>query len=160
MKGLNMLVLLRGAVTHAIRRMCRSRREIFRFWDGSKWRWADPIALNRELDKAGGEHWAAHLDVLSISFRIDELKLDPNMQRNQATALDESTQDLVRIIRTAFALPAFDPRSGLGLTEAECIDLLAGYLHWMAQAESDARPLPSSPPPTGPCPANSTTIID
>jgi len=155
-----MLVLLRCAVAHAFRRLCRRRRLIFRYWDGLRGRWADPIALNRELDKAGGEHWAAHLDVLSISARIDELKLDGNMQRNQAKALDESTQDLVRIVRTAFALPAFESSSGLGLTEAECIDLLAGYLNWMAQAESDTRPSPSSSPPTGPSPANSTAIID
>jgi hypothetical protein len=138
----------------------RPRRDIFPYYDGHRRRWADPIALNRELDKAGGEHWAAHLDVLSISSKVDELKLDPNMQRAQARAFDESTQDLVRIIRTAFALPAFDSHRGIGLTEAECIDLLAAYLNWMAQAESDARPLPSSSPLTESYPANSTATID
>ena len=131
-------------------------RRIFKYHDGWGWRWADPIVLQRELDKAGGDNWTAHLDILRLVCKQDASKLSPTLAAEQDKASDEAIEALAGIVRKAFRVQEVN-RDGYGLTEAECINLLAQFLTWMSEAEEDARPFPSSPGPTEPFPANSTT---
>jgi hypothetical protein len=133
----------------------RSRR-IFRYWNGTKWIWADPIVLQREIDKAGGDNWTANLDILRAATSFDSSKLGPALLKEQSKAVEEAVAAIVGIVRKSFDAPAIDS-SGKGVTEAECVNMLAQFTNWMSEAEIDARPFRNSPPPTDSPPLNPAT---
>jgi hypothetical protein len=133
----------------------QSRRRIFRYFDGRSWRWADPIVLQRELDKAGGDGWTHHLDILRLAAKPPLDTLSPTLADEQNKAAEEAIEALAAIVRKAFSVQPVN-HDGDGLAEAECISLLAQFLGWMSEAEADARPFRSSPGSMESRPANST----
>lgn len=102
----------------------RRTREIFRFWDGRRWRYADPLAVARALENNERFDWTTH-PALTATGDLDALKV---------------TADAVR---EAFALPLFDGRHGL--TEGECLSLLADFTDYLDSLKKNTSPSPMWP---------------
>jgi hypothetical protein len=135
----------------------RKARAIFSYWNGREAVWADPIVLQRDLDKHGGEHWTAHIDYLRLACRMEGKDLSTPLAAEQNKAAEEAIEALAVLVRKAFGVETIKDAGIRGLTDAECIDLLAEFMAWMRQAEEDARPFRNSPRPMEPSPAISTT---
>lgn len=105
----------------------RSPRDVFTFWDGSRWRGADPIVVCRRL----------------LSHDTFDAESHPKL-------IELEDDDAVRItalgVRDAFGLPEYDGRRGL--TEAECVSLLGEFWDWCGDLKKKRNPLPNSPEPT------------
>lgn len=114
----------------------RKERGIFRFWDGRRWRTADPIPT-----------WRALAD-------------DPEfLAETHLTLVDggdlESVGIVGRAVRRAFGVPEFNQG---GLTERQCVDLLESYYSFIDSLKKKQDTLSTSPSPTvPPSSAESTT---
>ena len=104
-------------------------RSIFGFWDGQKWRRVDPLPVFRALDS------------------------DPEFNSSRdAQAADEgdpaACARAVAATRRAFNLPEFDGTRGL--TETECLLLLADFWQFCGDIKKKANPSQISRPVTEP----------
>ena len=128
-------------------------RKVFRFVVGGKERFADPLAVRRELLRAS----AGQFDL----WRIDSVEPDaqpaatdgarshtpdgagqaaeisPQQQIEEMRragswlmALD-AQEKVLACVRRAFGLDAFDPTTGGGCTEDECMAVLEAFDGWM-----------------------------
>jgi hypothetical protein len=112
---------------------------------------ADPVAVHRAFTRALGG--------------------DPEPTLKAACAEGDSPADRLRRLdaeeklaaaaRTAFDLPAFDPATGQGCMEDECLDVLWDWLAWLQKKSVTTAPTPTSPPSTAPasstCPKSSVS---
>lgn len=105
----------------------RRRRSIFPFFDGTAARWADPMAVYRELQRHPRFNWDIHPAL------IDTGDLDALAVTAEA-------------VRSAFGLK--DAAAG-GLTEAECVALLARFVAYLDALKKNGSPAPILPEPTG-----------
>lgn len=83
------------------------QRYVYRFWDGSRTRVADPLAMYREL--------MAHED-----FRLDDMKLltIPSLMPEKAKTLAKSYRDVFKVKGVEDG----------GLTDVECVHNLQDFL--------------------------------
>lgn len=98
-------------------------RYVYRFWDGSRTRVADPLASWRDLE--------AHED-----FRMDDLKLltIPSLMPEKCRSLAKAYRDVFKV----------KPVEEGGLTEVECVHNLQDYLGTAyIQKKSGVTPQPS-----------------
>jgi hypothetical protein len=137
-------------------------REIFNYWDGSNECYADPLVLQRELDKAGGENWTALLGMLKMGSGLaaDVSKVGPDQAKANARQAGEAATELVSIVRKAFDVRPFKHEAGsaTGLTDSECLDLLGQFFLYMQDLEEEATPSPSLPQSTASPTASSPTV--
>jgi hypothetical protein len=130
-------------------------RLIFRYHDGMRKRRADPIVIDRALK-------AACPDLDSLTVLLKPLPADlpgglPEMFRKQAEAnAEKALATIVAAVRAAFGVKPLGD-DGSGLTEGECLDLLADFREFVNDLAEAARPLPSPPASSEPRPADSTT---
>lgn len=114
-----------------------SERLIYRYWNGSRQVAVDPVAVSRKL------------------ARIDDFNIDRDIQI-AASGIPDAVVSLGRLVsaaRDVFDLEPFaedDRGRPVGLTETQTVELLANFLTWLGEAQSDADPLPASPVPTAP----------
>lgn len=88
-------------------------RLIYRYHDGAKERCADPLAVRRRLiQSAGGD-----LGKLADAAAVKE-KSSPESDGGEEIARLDAEERLLGVIRYGFELPAFDPATGEGCTEA------------------------------------------
>jgi hypothetical protein len=108
-----------------------AEREIFQFWDGHKVRLADPLAVQRAL----------------VTDPDLDLKNDPGLMATPKTPGLLATGRVAAAVRKAFGVATLD--NG-GLTDGECVALFCEFGDYIGGLTEAARPLASSPPPTGP----------
>jgi hypothetical protein len=110
----------------------RSRR-IFRFWDGRRIRWADPVQCWREI-LADGE------------FDIE--RDTALMELPDAKTANAAWVKCVAAVRRVFNVA---PVESGGLMENECVDLFKSFCVYLHALKKNSSPLPTkSPTPTGP----------
>lgn len=133
------------------RKKARDERQLFRFWDGTRYRRADPVELWAKMEGAAGEDWTDLLRLLAKAPPPgtigDMLKLARKAQQDAATKIAEATC-------AAFDVSPFaeDGTATVGLTKAERIALAASFLGFIGGLAGAARPFLRSPSPTGPSP--------
>jgi hypothetical protein len=107
-----------------------AEREIFEFWDGSRHRMADPLAVQRAL--------------------VTDPELDPKMDTGLMAVPGvpglQATGRVAAAVRRAFKVATLE--NG-GLTDGECVALFCEFGDYIGGLTEAARPLASSPPPTG-----------
>jgi hypothetical protein len=136
-------------------------RVVFRYWSGEQWVGGDPLRLKAALDSACPE-WPRMTQELLDAETASGLgaaalgeKLSAELDRRRG----ELAADLVRAVRAAFGVHEYQSqgRREQGLTDLECLALLADYLAWVADVMEETRPLALSPPRTEPAAARSAT---
>lgn len=136
-------------------------RDIFEYWDGTATRHADPLVLQRELDKAGGENWTQLLGMLKLGsgIAVDVAKIGLEQAKANKKHANDAAAELVSIVRSAFQIEPFKHhgKSPSGLTDSECLDLLVDYFFYMQDLEEEATPSPSLPLSTASPTASSPT---
>lgn len=110
-------------------------RAIFRYWDGKRWRSADPLVAARRLITHETFDWETHP---ALAEAADDF---------------EALQITVDAVREVFDVPAFE--SG-GLTQAECVELLGDFTEYLHGVKKNTSPSPISSPPTDPVFASTT----
>jgi hypothetical protein len=105
------------------------RRAIFSYWDGKRWRAADPLVAARRLITHETFDWESHP---ALAEAADDF---------------EALQITVDAVREVFDVPAFE--SG-GLTQAECVELLGDFTEYLHGVKKNTSPSPISSPPTAP----------
>lgn len=132
-----------------------SDRLVFRFKDGNRKRFADPIVVERSLIESLGREWRQTL--------LDLAKPAPaglvGEQREEAESKAEALRSQVlRAALKAFDVQPLHEERGrmVGLTEVETFDLLGGFLRFcndllrlarpFVSARSRASPIPERPP--------------
>ena len=107
---------------------CRER-QLFRYWDGSRERAADPLVVYRSLDR-------------------DE---EFNNQRHPymvEAGDDEATGIMLRAIQRAFDVTAYDEQAGTGLTQLEMLSLYGDFSGYCEGLKKNTSPSPTPPSPT------------
>lgn len=107
-------------------------RKIFNFWDGRRWRRADPMVVARLYDEADGFSW------------------DETPQMAYAGDSD-ALVTLANTTRHAFDLPVYDGRNGL--TELELMDLTGQFVGYLFDLKKNISDSQTSPEPTEPQPS-------
>lgn len=133
----------------------RPDRYIFRFYDGDKYRYADPVVIDSKLRTA-----CPDLDKLIVFLELPDETMPGGVPANMLalakTARDKAVDKLAAGVRTAFGVRELAD-DGSGLTVAECINLLADFTQFANTVAEETRPLALSQPPTGSSPAAATT---
>lgn len=104
-------------------------RTIFRFWDGRRWRNADPLEVTRRLYSVA-------------NFHPEETPLMLDNENPQIVA--ETSGQVAAAVQYAFGVK---PLSSGGLTETECIELLGAFHEYMGTLKKNIGTLPNSLPP-------------
>lgn len=125
-------------------RFWRSARRIFKYHDGRRTRWADPLEVHRAMAAAGD--WFALVGSFRAAGRFTPDQLGPELAAQ--ADLDSVVVELATIVRAAFGVSKVgtgpDGRA-VGLTDLECLALLADFVNWLKDVEAEYRPLFSRP---------------
>jgi hypothetical protein len=113
-----------------------SEREIFVYWDGTRERKGDPLAIHRALLTMDPE-------------KEFDIKTDPQVTAVPTIAGLRATGRLAGAVRKAFGIRTVDEG---GLTDGECLRLFVQFGSLIRELQEDARPLANSPPPTAAAP--------
>ncbi|CAK9093030.1 Uncharacterized protein SCF082_LOCUS43762, partial [Durusdinium trenchii] len=125
------------------------KRAIYRYFDGRTYRRVDPMVahsrlLNHETFDIEGHTMIAFQDDATDEF--------------SRKAQDEARGILVAAVRDVFEVTAFDPRTGTGLTEGECVGLLWDFFDY-CNAEKKSTDLPPNSPESTEQPPSATSTI-
>jgi hypothetical protein len=115
------------------------RRALFRYWDGAKWRAADPLLILRGI----AEHpklTVEHLNLLSAPGGIP-----------QEMAL-EAFDTVIGAARDIFGIKEWN-ESQRGLTQAETRDLLSRFMAFVNSLKKSGSDTPTMPAPTATLPS-------
>ena len=117
-----------GFIADWLRRKARDKqRFIFRYWNGSKTVFGDPLELHRNLQ--------AHPDYTEDSFSLitrEELRND-------------IIGELAAVVREVFSIPKLIDG---GLTELECVQLLAEFIEYAGVQKKSGEQTPTLPTAT------------
>lgn len=103
-------------------------KAIFRYFNGDRWVWGDPLALSRRLDTSLGDPDAVFADVGDP---------DPKVWR-------PAVECLIANVRDVFAIAPIDPETGAGGTEEHCRAALQALWEFLAKKKPTNATMPSS----------------
>lgn len=115
-------------------------RALFRYWDGIKWRSADPLVILRGI----AEH---------PQLTTDHLKLLENPKGIPQDIAIEAFDVVLLATRDVFGIQAWT-ESQPGLTQAETRDTLSRFMAFVGQLKKSGSPMPISPEPMEPSPSS------
>lgn len=113
--------------------MTPQEKAIFKFWNGTRHVWGDPLALSRRLDAVLGDP-----DAVFEAIRSEDM-------RERHAALE----CLIANVREVFAMPPIDPETGAGATEEDVQTALRALWKFLAKKKPSTDTPPSSSPSTG-----------
>lgn len=116
-------------------------KAIFRYHNGTRMVWADPLTVQRRLDAALGDPDVVFKDVNDN---------DPLVWR-------PALECLIAAVREVFVMPGIDPETGQGATEEDCRTALNSLQDFLAKKKPSAAGSPILSAPTESCPSPSTT---
>jgi len=121
-----------------IRPPSKTERYLFRYWDGRRFRWADPLVVFQRLTH-------------DPEFCYGNGPDDPRSEIGPALEFQEPHfSRLVAAVHRAFGTHPFDGR--YGLTHAEALHLFSGFVYWVdALIKKNSRSSTSSPPTDSQC---------
>lgn len=109
----------------------RPDRQVYRFHDGTRWRHADPLIIQRGM----GDDWGNWFSALE--------NLAADQARGYTPELPHLIGGVASAVRKAFGLePLGTDHRGrpTGLTDLECLSLLTGFLDWLREVQFDFLP--------------------
>lgn len=115
-------------------------RDIYRYHDGSRERFGDPLAIEERLFRGLEDH--------------DAEALDNQLESKEPAIVYGALAKLLPAARSAFRLAEFDEDTGAGLTREEVLAVLSGFLAWRDEKKEVAGDGPSSSGPTDTPPAS------
>lgn len=119
----------------------RDTRDIFRFFDGRRWRGIDPFVAARVLFTHPKFDWDETLLLLTMP------RVGPQLQ---------TMETIVAAVQEAFGVRSFDEG---GLAETECLALLYEFREYMGDLKKNGSLFPISPPATESRPSVATPPI-
>lgn len=126
-----------------------ARRSIFGYHNGQRRCWADPLVVLRTLDKHA--EWQTLVRQITTAGQVDHSQLSPELLA-QVRSTPDMMGELATVIREAFHVSELISASTpLGLTDVECVTLLAKFLAWCSGVGEEFRPFLKSlarPAPT------------
>jgi hypothetical protein len=102
---------------------------IFSYWDGQKFRYADPFKLWRDLTQ---------------DEKVNLERLLPEADDADGRAVDALVAHVCRV----FGVTRWDEAARSGLTDLELLHLLQSTLRWTAFVKKNSSPGPTLPPAT------------
>lgn len=105
-------------------RFRRSKRNLFRYWDGSSWREDDPLAIQLRIET----HPTCRWDVHPVAAEKGDM---------------EAYSITMQAICDVFAVKMFSPANRIGLTHSELMELLAKYADYIEALKKNTGPLPT-----------------
>lgn len=105
------------------------------YFNGAKEVLADPLALNRKIKALMGGNPA---------------KLVEDYNSGIAEVAFEAGERFFAAVREAFGLVAFDPETGDGMTESDCLKCWNDFQSWLKKKDVTDRNSPTSVPPLVP----------
>ncbi len=126
-------------------------RNIFRYWDGSRNRYADPVVIGTKLEEFDPDYQ----DKLNLIAESPS-KIPPgNIRDEMVKKQKEAMQHLAKMSRSVFGVPPMDDKTGIGATDGECIRIIAGYFLFMEGLARSAKLFPDSQRSVSDSPADS-----
>lgn len=122
----------------------RRRRAIFRYHDGLRTRFGDPSAHYRALLEHPRFDWAVHPLLIEVPIPVGE---DPARVKAAEKVSLEALGITADAVREAFDVP---PVAAGGLTELECVRLLAAYADYLVAVKKNISGRQISPEPMAP----------
>lgn len=114
-------------------------RSIFHYYDGTKWQRADPVVIGTKLD----EVCPKYLDLLAtVQMKPSDAPPGP-VRDSVVTQRRDAALKLADAARTVFGLVPLSGR--VGVTTAECVDVIADYFMFMEGLATEAQLFPVSP---------------
>jgi len=105
------------------------QRGLFRFWDGARWRYADPFKAWREI------------------CNHEKLNLE-----DMAEAIDKGdepeTSIALEVVCQVFGVERWSQQTHRGLTDSELLNLLGDFQEFLEALKKNGNPGPISSPPT------------
>ena len=116
-------------------------RKVFPYFNGAAQVWGDPLAIYRALMKEFDGDTTPVLEAFRSRAQIPAGT--PPEEAAAAMAAGEACWTaaagrLVEFVRKAFAMVPFDPATGCGATEEDCLAALEAYHAWMATKKAPA----------------------
>lgn len=115
----------------------RNERLIFRFFDGSEYRYIDPLEVFRVLEACKYESILNRLSIFAqgVSIESDTLK----KQLGDPMTI---SAELADVARKAFGVAKVSSQGGkvTGLSDLECCDLLTEFIGWSGDLMEEFRP--------------------
>jgi len=110
-----------------IKKWLRDRgRNIFQYWDGSRWQFADPIVVGSRLEVEIPDYFEL-LELLSK--RVPNVP-STSLKEEFISKQRDAGKRITLASRSIFNLKPMD-ENGVGVTESEVMSILAGYLKFM-----------------------------
>lgn len=110
----------------------QAKRNIFRYWDGKKWKFADPMVLVRELYEHPkfnfDKHWVGVVQGNPVDIGIT-----------------------AECVRDVFHVDKLDD-NGNGMNESECVFLLSSFCEFNEELKKNISQPPTLPSSTEPMP--------
>lgn len=125
-------------------------RAIYGYRDGVRWRWVDPLVVLRRLEEELSEDW------ISVLRQARATRTEEGASPYQAAAQGATREVAAKQVQSAadkiFELVPLSP-AGHGLTEAQRMAVLIGFVNYMGGLAESTRFLPPSPPSSAASPA-------
>lgn len=137
-----------------LRRWWRDRsRYIFRYDDGNKIRYADPVEIGTALER----EIPNYTDLLeTLSMRMADLPPGP-IRENMVQQQHDAALKLARAARKVFRLVDLDSETGWGATDAHAIRIVGQYYMYMERLARKAELFRDSPEQESASPPASAT---
>jgi hypothetical protein len=140
-------------------------KNIFKFFDGAKEVYGDPLAIQRRLRLATNSRLSDLIDAVNGPEEYDEWreKLKGASEEDKAklreflagasAAMDQAREELYPAIVKAFPLVPFNPESGEGATDDVIIQAMTSLNQWLGQKKTSTVMPPKSASSTGGTPS-------
>ena len=112
-----------------------SQRNIFRYWDGRRYKLGDPLVLFRTILNDGDFAWDVTPALMELEGDTDDVL------RTRLEAMQVASD----MVRRVFGIR---PLADRGLTDKECLALLWEFEHYVGAVKKNGRSNPISPPST------------
>lgn len=100
----------------------KPKQEIFRYWDGCRWRGADPLLVFRQMIG----HPRFDLEKHSEWLRIEDVKIQM-----------EAVEITVDAMRSIFGLQPWNEETGRGVTDREVLGILSDFIIYTANLKKN-----------------------
>jgi hypothetical protein len=136
-------------------------RAIFRYWNGKRHVWGDPVLLYERLATEAGGDLVGLLDKAEGKIELPpELTIEQRQQAAEALRI-QANEQIREAVRTAFRMAPWNPEAekpeDTGATAQECDDALGALYDFFEDQKKSAGDTPASELPSETSAENSAT---
>lgn len=145
-----------------------AERAIFEYFNGEQKVFGDPLAIRRrlihELSQYGDDPDQLISNWRAGAYRKDDVPEGPEREAAEEQYLKlepvryAAAEKIYPAVRVAFRMASFDPATGHGALEADCIKALEDYFAWMTEKKTTAGNSVTSALPTDGSPMTSPSM--